>query len=101
MKKAKWHKIFVSREKILAGTQMQIIFQASDIFKKAGDPADAALFTSTTPNAAQGYLMYFSPAAIALTVGLIEKHGGVPCDPPALETVTLSAGRHRFFDPPK
>ena len=50
----KWRKIFLNRDQILAGTQMQIVFQASDIFKKAGGPADAALFTSTVPNPNHG-----------------------------------------------
>ncbi len=94
----KWRKIFLSRDQILAGTQMQIVFQASDIFKKAGAPADAALFTSTVPNKDHGVEMYFSPAATALAADLIDKHGGVACDPPAAENVSLSAGKHRVFD---
>ncbi|HSS44189.1 MAG TPA: hypothetical protein VLO07_02520 [Thermoanaerobaculia bacterium] len=94
----KWRKIFLSRDQILDGTQMRIVFQASDIFKKAGGPADAALFTSTVPNAKHGVELYFSPGATALAEALIDKHGGVACDPPMAENVSLSAGKHRVFD---
>ncbi len=93
-----WRKIALSRDQVLAGIQVQIVFQASHIFKKAGAPVDAALFTSSLPNAAGGLEMYFSPAATVLATDLIEKHGGVPCDPPTVESVSLSAGRHRAFE---
>jgi hypothetical protein len=97
----KWRKVFLTREQILDGTQMQIVFQATRIFKKAGTPADTALFISNVPNKDHGVEMYFSPKAAALSTDLIDKHGGVACDPPAAENVSLSAGRHRFFDPLK
>lgn len=77
---------------------MQIVFQAADIFKKAKAPKDAALFTSTLPNGAHGVEMYFSPGATVVAADLIDKHGGVACDPPAADNVSLSAGRHRVFD---
>jgi hypothetical protein len=95
----KWRKISLTREQILAGTQMRIVFLASDIFKRAKGPKDAALFTSTLPDGARGVEMYFSPEATVLAADLIAKHGGVACDPPAADNVSLSAGRHRFFDP--
>ncbi len=92
----KWRKLTLTRDQIIAGAQLKIIAEASEILKRAGGPSDAALFTSSLPDSSGAVNVYFSPAAADLVTGLAAR--AVPCEPPAAANVSLSVGRQNAWE---
>lgn len=86
-----WRKIVFNRSQVAAGAQLKLITKASDILNRAGAPADAAVFTSSLPNAAGELSVFFSPAAAELVARLLGV--AASCEAPDSQSVSLSVGK--------
>ena len=86
-----WRKIVFTRSQVAAGAQLKLITKASDILNRAGAPAEAAVFTSSLPNAAGEISVFFSPVAAELVGRLLSI--AASCEAPDPRRVSLSVGK--------
>jgi hypothetical protein len=87
-----WEKIILTRDQIIAREQIRVMREFAELNKAAGRPPDAALFGSAMPDKNGSIEEYFSPAGARIAAELIQRYGGVPCEKPSAESVSLSHG---------
>ena len=71
----------VSAEDVTRAVSAIIQYEFCAIFNAAGDPENAAMFSTQVLNV--GAELYFSPGAHRIARSLLKQHGGVPCEKPS------------------
>jgi len=76
-----WYKVTVSAEDVPRAVSAIIQYEFCALFNAAGDPENAAMFSTQVLNT--GAELYFSPGARRIAKSLLKQYGGVPCEKPS------------------
>jgi hypothetical protein len=93
-----WYSVTASAEDAARARNAIIQYEFCEIFNAAGDPKDAAMFSSQVLT--DGAQLYFSPGAGRIAKSLLERYGGVPCKKPSFKVYLMvghSAEKEKLF----
>ncbi|MES2463626.1 MAG: hypothetical protein V4671_23880 [Armatimonadota bacterium] len=90
-----WYKIHLSHDEVLDDAQPPIQKEYEQIHITAGNPSDAALFSSVADT--EGTDLYFSPGAVSIATALLLEFEAQPCEKPASQITGILVGHADSF----
>lgn len=87
-----WKRVVLSAAQITAGENLRLQNGFDVLWRQAGAPANAAMYSARHNRKGQ-FHFYFTPGAVMVALGLLESFGAMDCPEPALTTLSLHVGR--------
>jgi hypothetical protein len=93
-----WERITLTKEEIDADIVERIRGEFEELWSRYGRPEEAALFINLLPDQTGANAIYFTPAAAKIAEDIVDRHSGIPCNPPPRVSVKLLSGKMSAMD---